>query len=95
MTYHRVSRDSCRHSAAIRPGPVGLSNMYRGGLAQLDAAMILYDAFYRWARDAVNETHDWPAAALPPRISNREISQRSKSTAHFRPAHYNRPRTDG
>jgi hypothetical protein len=34
-------------SAAIRSGPVGLSNMYRDGLAQLDAAMILYDAFYR------------------------------------------------
>jgi hypothetical protein len=47
MTYHRVSRDSCKHSAAIRSGPVGLSNMYRDGLAQLDAAMILYDAFYR------------------------------------------------
>ncbi len=31
--------------------------MYRNDLAQLDAAMGLYDAFYRWARDAVNETH--------------------------------------
>jgi hypothetical protein len=22
--------------------------------------MTLYDAFYRWARDAAGETHDWP-----------------------------------
>ena len=31
-------------------------------LAQLDAGMLLYDAFYRWARDATDEGHDWPAA---------------------------------
>ena len=24
--------------------------------------MVLYDAFYRWARDATNETHSWPGA---------------------------------
>jgi len=36
--------------------------MYRDDLAQLDAAMGLYDAFYRWARDATGETHNWPAA---------------------------------
>jgi rhodanese-related sulfurtransferase len=28
-------------------------------LAQLDAGMLLYDAFYRWSRDARGETHDW------------------------------------
>jgi hypothetical protein len=22
--------------------------------------MVLYDAFYRWARDAAGETHNWP-----------------------------------
>jgi hypothetical protein len=22
--------------------------------------MILYDAFYRWCRDATGETHNWP-----------------------------------
>jgi hypothetical protein len=36
---------------------LGLSRMYRNDLTQLDAAMGLYDAFYRWARDAVSETH--------------------------------------
>ena len=29
-------------------------------LAQLDAGMIIYDAFYRWCRDATGETHNWP-----------------------------------
>ncbi|QDG79042.1 sulfurtransferase/chromate resistance protein [Labrenzia sp. PHM005] len=40
---------------------LGLSRMYRDDLALLDAAMPLYDAFYRWSRDAREETHDWPA----------------------------------
>jgi hypothetical protein len=31
--------------------------MDRDDLAQLEAAMSLYDAFYRWCRDASNETH--------------------------------------
>jgi hypothetical protein len=32
--------------------------MYADDLAQVDAGMILYDALYRWCRDAVDETHD-------------------------------------
>jgi rhodanese-related sulfurtransferase len=39
---------------------LGLSKVYKDDLIQLDAGMILYDSFYRWARDAVNESHDWP-----------------------------------
>ncbi len=39
---------------------LGLSRMFRDDLAQLDAGMLLYDAFYRWCRDAVSETHNWP-----------------------------------
>ena len=39
---------------------LGLSRMYRDDLEMLDAGMGLYDAFYRWARDATGETHDWP-----------------------------------
>ena len=31
-------------------------------LAQLEAGMNLYDAFYRWARDATDEGHDWQTA---------------------------------
>ena len=41
---------------------LGLSRMYSDDLAQLDAGMGLYDAFYRWCRDATGETHNWPAA---------------------------------
>jgi rhodanese-related sulfurtransferase len=39
---------------------LGLSRMYRDDLEQLEAGMTLYDAFYRWARDAADETHNWP-----------------------------------
>ena len=38
---------------------LGLSRMFDDDLAQLDAGMLLYDALFRWARDAVNERHDW------------------------------------
>lgn len=39
---------------------LGLSRMYDDDLAQLDAGLLLYDAFYRWCRDATGETHNWP-----------------------------------
>jgi hypothetical protein len=38
---------------------LGLSRMYADDLEQLEAGMPVYDAFYRWCRDAVDETHDW------------------------------------
>lgn len=39
---------------------LGLSRMFNDDLAQLEAGMLLYDAFYRWCRDATDETHNWP-----------------------------------
>jgi rhodanese-related sulfurtransferase len=39
---------------------LGLSRMYTDDLEQLEAGMTLYDAFYRWCRDATDETHNWP-----------------------------------
>ncbi|MGZ5917301.1 MAG: chromate resistance protein ChrB domain-containing protein, partial [Methyloceanibacter sp.] len=39
---------------------LGLSRMYADDLQQLEAGMLLYDAFYRWCRDATEETHNWP-----------------------------------
>jgi len=59
--------DTNRHelapeAAGLLAASLGLSRMYRDDLAQLDAGMIIYDAFYRWARDASSEGHDWPAA---------------------------------
>ncbi|QRM54465.1 sulfurtransferase/chromate resistance protein [Sinorhizobium sp. BG8] len=38
---------------------LGLSRMYADDLEQLEAGMLLYDALYRWARDASQEKHDW------------------------------------
>jgi hypothetical protein len=28
----------------------------------------LYDAFYRWCRDATDETHDWPVTGKPAKV---------------------------
>lgn len=57
--------DTNRHelaaeSAGLLAASLGLSRMYRDDLEQLEAGMLIYDAFYRWARDATDETHDWP-----------------------------------
>ena len=49
--------------AGLLAASLGLSRIYKDDLVQLEAGMGLYDAFYRWARDATNESHDWPAAA--------------------------------
>lgn len=49
-------------AAGLLAASLGLSRMYRDDLAQLAAGMDLYDAFYRWCRDATEETHNWPAA---------------------------------
>lgn len=50
-------------SAGLLAMSLGLSRIYRDDLAQLDAGMLLYDSFYRWARDATDETHEWPVSA--------------------------------
>lgn len=59
--------DTNRHelapqAAGLLAVSVGLSRMYRDDLEQLEAGMLLYDALYRWSRDAVDEGHDWPSA---------------------------------
>ncbi|MEO9901538.1 MULTISPECIES: sulfurtransferase/chromate resistance protein [Alphaproteobacteria] len=46
--------------AGLLAASLGLSRMYRDDVAQLEAGLALYDAFYRWCRDATSETHDWP-----------------------------------
>ena len=52
--------DLAPQAAGLLAASLGLSRMYRDDLPQLDAAMGLYDAFFRWCRDAVEETHNWP-----------------------------------
>jgi rhodanese-related sulfurtransferase len=36
---------------------LGLSRIYADDLEQLEAGLLLYDAFYRWCRDASGESH--------------------------------------
>jgi rhodanese-related sulfurtransferase len=55
--------DLAPQAAGLLAASLGYSRMYRDDLAQLEASMGLYDAFYRWARDAVGETHNWPTPA--------------------------------
>jgi len=45
---------------------LGLSRMYDDDLEQLSAGMLLYDAFFRWCRDATKETHNWPTNKAKP-----------------------------
>lgn len=52
--------DIAPEAAGLLAASLGLSRMYRDDLAQLNAGMALYDAFYRWCRDATDEGHDWP-----------------------------------
>jgi rhodanese-related sulfurtransferase len=54
--------DLAPEAAGLLAASLGLSRMYADDLEQLDAGMSLYDAFYRWCRDATDETHNWPSA---------------------------------
>jgi Chromate resistance exported protein len=49
--------DIAPESAGLLAVSLGLSRLYSDDLEQLDADLGLYDAFYRWARDAVDEAH--------------------------------------
>ncbi len=55
--------DLAPQAAGLLAASLGFSRLYRDDLAQLEATMGLYDAFYRWARDATGETHNWPTPA--------------------------------
>jgi hypothetical protein len=46
-------------AAGLLAASLGLSRMYADDLEQLEAGMLIYDVFYRWCRDATDETHDW------------------------------------
>ena len=57
--------DLAPQAAGLLAASLGYSRMYKEDLAQLDAAMALYDAFYRWCRDATDEGHNWPSTKTP------------------------------
>ena len=52
--------DLAPEAPGLLAASLGLSRMYSDDLAQLEAGLTLYDAFYRWCRDATGETHNWP-----------------------------------
>jgi hypothetical protein len=52
--------DLAPQAAGLLAASLGLSRMHKDDLVQLEASFSLYDAFYRWARDAVGENHNWP-----------------------------------
>lgn len=53
--------DLAPQAAGLLALSVGLSRQYRSDEAQLEAGLAMYDALYRWARDGMDEGHDWPA----------------------------------
>lgn len=62
--------DLVPEAAGLLAASLGLSRMYADDLEQLEAGMLLYDAFYRWCRDATDETHNW--------VSHQPAKSRSK-----------------
>jgi rhodanese-related sulfurtransferase len=54
--------DLVPEAAGLLAASLGLSRMYADDHEQLEAGMLLYDAFYRWCRDATDETHNWPTS---------------------------------
>lgn len=54
--------DLAPQAAGFLAASLGLSRMFRDDLEQLEAGLLLYDAFYRWCRDATAETHNWPSS---------------------------------
>ncbi|MGG5809604.1 chromate resistance protein ChrB domain-containing protein [Falsiroseomonas sp. CW058] len=52
--------DLAPQCAGLLAASLGLSRLHGDDLAQLEAGMVLYDAFHLWCRDATEETHNWP-----------------------------------
>ena len=65
--------DLAPQAAGLLAASLGLSRMYKDDLAQLEAGLALYDAFYRWSRDAAEETHNWPT----PQADDRRARERA------------------
>ena len=58
--------DLAPEAAGLLAASLGLSRIYSDDLEQLDAGLLLYDAFYRWCRDATDESHNWPTNKTKP-----------------------------
>jgi rhodanese-related sulfurtransferase len=53
--------EDSKQAAGFLAVSLGLSRQFSDDLQQLEAGMVLYDALFRWCRDASDETHNWPA----------------------------------
>jgi rhodanese-related sulfurtransferase len=62
--------EAAPEAAGLLALSLGLSRMYADDLEQLDAGMLIYDALYRWCRDATGETHNW-TSHVPARSKER------------------------
>lgn len=51
--------DLAPEAAGLLAISLGLSRIHSDDHAQLEAGMAVYDALYRWCRDAQGERHDW------------------------------------
>lgn len=71
--------DLAPEAAGLLAASLGLSRMFRDDLAQLDAGMLLYDSFFRWARDATDEGHDWPASSVSSTVAQTDARKASRS----------------
>jgi hypothetical protein len=49
-----------KQAAGLVAISLGLSRQFSDDLEQLEAGMVVYDALFRWCRDATEETHSWP-----------------------------------
>ena len=54
--------ETSKEAAGLLAISLGLSRQYADDREQLEAGMAVYDALYRWARDATDETHNWAPA---------------------------------
>jgi rhodanese-related sulfurtransferase len=55
--------DLAPQSAGLLAISLGLSRLHSSDLEQLEQGMLVYDALYRWARDAMDEKHNWTSHA--------------------------------
>ena len=54
--------DASKEAAGLLAISLGLSRQYSDDLEQLAAGLTIYDALFRWCRDATDETHSWNPA---------------------------------
>jgi len=52
-------------AAGLLAVSLGLSRMHSNDLEQLQAGLVIYDALFRWCRDATDESHNWPPRTKP------------------------------